>query len=225
MDDSNLTAALQANPSEWDLVGPTAEADIRRAIARYGDAAVKAAVKNLTKPKRGRKQERDWPELREYIEKDAREWLAGGDPFKTRTNYSIAQDFAAKNPGHGAVSTHKRIERKLAKKPYDRRWFVLVTAMHLSRDSLPHAQHIRALEELAQLNASAGIWQEALELAQSDIADYQAKTGGPPQASLSMKEIQSGARNALLAAVRPLNRQGGLFGFLPPLSALSGQAE
>ena len=219
MDDSTTNgggiAALLANQPKWDLVGPTAEDDIRRAIVRYGADAVKAAVRRLTKPKRGRKPEKDWPELREVINADARDWLAGRDPVAARSNYSVAKDFADKMPGHSAVSTHKRIERKLTKKPYDRRWFMLVTAENLSRDGVPHAQHIRALEALAQLSQDAGgqAWKLSLELAKSAISDYQTKKGAPPPAELSMKEIQDAARNPLLAFPQPSHR-GGLFGLL-----------
>lgn len=224
-DDSGI-AALLANPPKWDLVGPTAEDDIQRAITRYGADAVKAAVRSLTRPKRGRKPERDWPELREVIETDARDWLAGGDPFSDRTNYSIARDFADKSPGHSAVSTHKRIERKLAKKPYDRRWFVLVAAENLSRDGVPHAQHIRALEALAQLSHDAGgeVWQTSLKWARLAISDYEAKIGTPPPAELSMKAVKDAARNALLSLTKPTSR-GGMFGLAGALPASDSEPD
>src|SRR3546814_19179799 len=70
---------------KMDLIGPTVADDIRRAIARCGADAVKVAVKNATKAKRGRKKEADWPELRELMEADASEGLAGKDPFDPRS--------------------------------------------------------------------------------------------------------------------------------------------
>src|SRR3546814_11429091 len=100
---------------KMDLIGPTVDDDIRRAIARYGADAVKVAVKNATKAKRGRKKEPDWPELREIMEADAREWLAGNEPFTTRSNYSIEKELPARNPGHTLVSTQNLIERKLTR--------------------------------------------------------------------------------------------------------------
>lgn len=224
--DNNRIATLLANPPKWDLVGPTAEDDIQRAIARYGSDAVKAAVRSLTKPKRGRKPEKDWPELREFIEADARDWLAGEDPFATRTNYSIARAFAEKNPGHSAVSTHKRIERKLAKKPYDRRWFTLVVAENLSRDSFPHAQHIRALKALAQLSHDAGskTWESSLKSALLTLADYEAKNGAPPPAELSMDAVESASRHPVISFPEPF-RRGGMFGLLSAPPAQREQTE
>src|SRR3546814_15104128 len=49
---------------KMDLIGPTVDDDTRRAIARYGADAVKVAVKNATKAKRGRKKEPDRSEER-----------------------------------------------------------------------------------------------------------------------------------------------------------------
>lgn len=205
-------ATLLSNPPKYDLVGPTAEDDISRAIARYGTDAVKAAVKTLTKPKRGRKRENDWSELSDVIEADARRWLAGGDPFTERTNYSIARDFAKKNPGHNSISTYKRIERKLGKRPYDRRWFTLVTAEALSRDGVPYAQHIRALQALEQLESGgkSSVWPGILKLARLAISDYERKFGELPPATMSMKEVEEKSRNVFVG----LNEQqvGGMFG-------------
>src|SRR3546814_7581713 len=88
------------------------------------------------------------------MEADAREWLAGNDPFTTRSNYSIAKELSERNPGHSIVSTHKRIERKLSRGPYNRRWFALVWAENLSRNQGPHGAHIRADRKSTRLNSS-----------------------------------------------------------------------
>src|SRR3546814_11670708 len=119
--------------TKMDLIGPTVDDDIRRAIARYGADDVKVAVKNATKAKRGRKKEPDWPEPREIMEADAREWLAGNDPFTTRSNYSIAKEIAESNLGHSIVSTNKRIERNHYRGQYNRRWLALVRAENRKR--------------------------------------------------------------------------------------------
>ncbi|WP_374543553.1 hypothetical protein [Sphingorhabdus sp.] len=200
---------------QLDIVGPTVNDDIRRIINRYGVDAVKLAVKEQTKSKKGRKPEKDWPELRDVIEADARDWLIGNDPFKNRSNYAIAKDFALKRPGQSAISTHQRIERKLKKKPHDRYWYTLVTAQRISWDSFPFAQHLRALKALAELPASNGghhSWQLAVENAERDISDYEKKTGEYPAAHLSMKAVEDVARNALL--VPPLRQGLGLAGLL-----------
>ena len=209
---------------QMDLVGPTVDDDIRRAIQRYGADAVKAAIKNATKAKRGRPLERDWPELRDVIHADALEWLAGGDPFAARSNYAIAKDFAERNPGHSVVSTHKRIERKLSRGPYDRRWFTLVTAENLSRDGFPYAAHLRALEAVAMLpdTKTADVWQSMLERARSTVADFEAREGEPPNPSMSYRQIEEAVREGSLAALVAPPRRGGLFGLASPRMQSSG---
>ena len=203
---------------QMDLVGPTVDDDIRRAIQRYGAEAVKAAVKSATRAKRGRPLERDWPELRDIIHADALEWLAGGDPFAARSNYAIAKDFAERNPGHSVVSTHKRIERKLSRGPYDRRWFTLVTAENLSRDGFPYSAHLRALEAVASLPDTkiADVWQSMLDRARSTVADFEAREGKPPDPSMSYKQIEEAVQKGSLAALVAPPRRGGLFGLASP---------
>jgi hypothetical protein len=217
------TASLLDDPPKWDLVGPTVDDDIGRAIRRYGTEAVKLAVKKHTTAKKGRKPERDWPELREIIEADALNWLNGNDPFQTRTNYAIAQDFSRNHPGHSAVSTHQRIERKLKKKPYDRLWHMLISAENLSREGFPYGLHMRALEALAELSPENGghqVWQSKLKRAKNDIADYHKKQGDCPAAHLSMKEVEDGAQKVLLRSLISIGREsaGLLERYLPQSS-------
>lgn len=208
----NALTGLSPDGPKFDLVGPTVDDDIRRIIARYGTEAVKQAVKRVTKPKRGRKPEKDWPELREVVESDARDWLAGGDPFSSRSNYSIAKDFADKNPGHSHPATMKRIERKLVQK---RVWMTLVTAENFSREGYPYAVHIRALEALTEAD-SHPVWTSIRDRAKSNVADYEAKKGEAPPAHMSMKEVEDATRNALLTltALSQPKKSGGLFGLL-----------
>lgn len=209
------TGALASfTPPQWDLVGPAVEDDIRRAVQRYGAEAVKAAVKEATKGKRGRPREPDWPELRDVIEADALQWLAGGDPFAARSNYAIAKDFAERNPGHSVVSTHKRIERKLSRGPYDRRWFTLVTAENLSREDFPYAVHLRAIEAVASLPDPfiAEVWQSLLRRALSTVADYEAREGYPPDPSMSFRQVEEAVQKGSLASLIAPSKRGGLFG-------------
>lgn len=194
---------------KWDLVGPTANDDIRRAVSRYGAEAVKSAVKEATKAKLGRKRMRDWPELREIIEVDARAWLAGEDPFAARSNYAIAKMFAERNPGHSVISTHKRIERKLSQRPFDRRWYTIVAAESLSRDDFPYAAHIRALSALAELPEPAGsvMWRTWLAEALSTLADYEAREGHPPVCKMTFLQVEEAVKQGGVAALTAANQQ------------------
>lgn len=189
---------LGGGPPKYDLVGPTVDDDVRRAISRYGPEAVKAAVKARTKLRRGRTKINDGRELRHVGEADAREWLEGGDPIAARSNYSVAKLFAETNPGQSAISTHQRIMRKLRQKPFDRLWYLLVTAESLSRENYSWKQHIRALEGLTEVD-SHPVWTDILHRAESDVADYEAKKGEPPADALTMKEVEDGARNAMMS--------------------------
>lgn len=200
-----------------DLVGPTVDDDIRRAIWRYGPQAVKEAVREATKAKRGRKREPDWSELRELIEADARDWLAGKDPFAARSNYAIAKEFSERMPGQSAISTHKRIERKLSHGPHDRRWYTLVSAQDQSRMAGSYHRYLRALDALTKLQEPShpDLWQAVLDRARATIADFQAREGRPPPEEMTYQEIEDTVKslglNALIA--KPQNR--GLFGGRP----------
>ena len=214
MTTNGLSGALSSflgAPPKFDLVGPAVDDDIRRAINRYGREAVKDAIKRLTKPRRGRPTMNDWHELRNEIEADARDWIEGGDPIAARTNYALAKQFADANPGQSAVSTHQRIERKLSKKPHGRVWFMLVTAENMTRESYSWKQHIRALEALSK-EASASLWESFLDRAKSDAEDYQSKLGEAPPDELTMKQVEEGARNAMMSLSQLA--KGGLSGLL-----------
>ncbi len=211
-----LNALLNPAPSlpAMDFVGPTADDDIRRAINRHGADAVKAAVKRQTKAKIGRPKVNDWRELHPFIEEDALTWLEGGDPFATRSNYSIAKAIADDNPGHSHSATMKRIQRKLGGR-LGRKWFTLVNAWMKSEEKYPYTAHLRTLRMLCSLDPQ-GMWQQYLEKAEGSIADYTAKHGQPTD-NLTMATIEAGAKeplNALLAMNRLQPRRGGMFGLL-----------
>ena len=174
----------------------TLEGLIRLAIDHYGSDAVRATAKALTRSRPGRPKLHDWLELRHVTEADARDWLEGRDPFSFRSNYSIAKEYAEKHPGWNAISTYKRIERKLGQKPYDRVWFMLVRAMLGSRDKWPFAIHLKALQELAVIDPNPN-FQTLLRVAQSNISAYESKSGQAPPPELTMREIRESARNAL----------------------------
>lgn len=203
-----MTNKLGKLPGElapnFDIVGPTVEADVRRIINRYGAAVVKAAVKTMTMAPRGRRKINDWRDLVDVMREDAHEWLNGGDPFSSRTDYSIAKRFAERNPGQSAISTHQRIERKLRKAPYNRRWYMLVTAEGMSHDKNAWKLHVRALEELARIDTHT-MWSIRLKRINSEVSDYTAKWGSPSD-EMTMKEVEEGARKSV----------PGILGLAPP---------
>lgn len=168
-----------------DAHGKAAEEAVRVAIARYGVEAVKAAVQRLTKPKLGRKPVKDWPELRQFIEADARAFLAGGDPFTARTNYSIAKAFADQNPGHSHPGTMKRIMRKLDER---RVWTTLVVAENMSRQDYPLSDHFRVLQALCRLEPEKS-WQIWHSEAEALVRKYEHMFGSKPAHELSLKQV------------------------------------
>ena len=207
----------KAEPEEFSidqkmgLIGPDVDDDIRRAITRYGADAVRKAARRLTTRKRGRPLGNDWAFLRDVLTEDAKDWLAGGDPFNTRSNYSIAKDFAERNPGHNSPSTVRRIQRKLTEKPYDRIFRTLIYAENISEENYPHGDHIRALVELIKINDHSA-WKLALKNVKSEIADYEAVVGELPPEHFSIKQVTNAAHNAHLELVRPpKNTLRGLF--------------
>lgn len=212
-----LSTFAELAGQEGDLVGPTVEDDIRRAVKRYGADAVRNAVKKLTTQKRGRPLEKDWPLLKEVHVEDAREWLAGRDPLAASSNYSIAKDYADRNLGQSHPADMKRIERKLKRKPFDRRLSMLITAWNLSRENYPYSAHIRTLEELKKVDLPA-MWSTVLERARSEIADYQAKIGELPPEEFSIKQVEDAASQARMEVVLP--REGWTLRGLAALSPL-----
>jgi len=215
---TNALLGSSQNLSKMDFVGPTADDDIRRAINRYGADAVKAAIKRQTKAKIGRPKLNDWKELAPIIEEHADLWLKGEDPFAAYSNYSIAKNYAAANPGQSAIATHKRIERKLKASRHGRKWFTLVLAFERSKDAYPHPTHIRALEELCELDPQFPAWSWHLDQIQGSIADYERLHGEPPPAHLTATQVEEGSKvvNALLDYGKS-PRPGGLFGLLGTL--------
>ncbi|MCJ8158547.1 hypothetical protein [Sphingomonas sp. LaA6.9] len=177
---------------KMEFVGPTVEDDVRRLIVRYGIDAVRDAVKKQAKKKRGRPEEKDIRELRPFLEQDARAWLEGRDPFAERSNYAIAQQFANERPGHSYAGTMTRIQKKLAQK---RKFYVFAIAEALARDEYPYKQHLRALEAVAT-ESDHEIWTLVIDRANGTLASYTRKHGEPDD-SITMKQIEEGARNAL----------------------------
>lgn len=199
-------ALLAAAATKFDIVGPTVDDDVRRIIARYGADAVKEAVKAQTKPKRGRKPEKDWPLLWPYIVRDAREFLDGGDPFERWSDWSIANDYAKEKPGQSPSATVKRILGRLKEK---RRIFMLIEAERISRTDYPFAVNLRALTELTRAERHP-VWASMYARAQKHIDDYTAKYGAPPDEEFPIAKVEILAEMPVPKA--EVARYGGLIG-------------
>jgi hypothetical protein len=174
---------------DLDISGPTVDDDIRRLIGRYGAEKIQEAVKRQTARKRGRPPEGDWSELGDILREDARLWLEGVDPFKGRSNRSIARGFAEKHTGHSREATRDRVMRKLRER---RRYYTLVEAERLSETEYPCAENLRAIAALRETGTRRDLWERLLRFREGSLADYRSKFGEPP-ASMTMQELQAEA--------------------------------
>ncbi len=174
------------------LLGLDLDQEISRLISRYGyDAVNEAVVDQGPKPKRGRKVIEDWPEILPIISADALLWLAGQDPFRERSNYSIAKQIADKLPEHRRVSTQDRIERKLGKK---RVLLTLARAVYISREDYPYVDYIRALEALLKIDP-CDPWRNSLNAARRTLAEYEARLGSLPPSECSIIAVNAQLQN------------------------------
>ena len=149
---------------------------VRLLVSRFGADTVRDAVNKATKGKRGRKAEKDGPHLTPYIRMDAIDWLEGRDPFTLRKNYAVAKKIAEEHPGHSAVSTHARIERKLKK---SRRWFMLVRAHEIAQKEYPFATHLRALDALRSADGAHEVWEKIYKTDSQAVVEYRTLLGEP----------------------------------------------
>lgn len=146
-------------------------------VARFGADAVRAAAKRATRKKKGRRPENDVPLLRPWLEKDVEDWFNGIDPFKARSNYSIAQEFAEQFPGHSRFATKDRIERKLRRL---RQLSMLARVQRIAKEQHPYAVFLRALRCLVEAERHV-VWESALEWALGKLARYQEQFGKPDE--------------------------------------------
>jgi hypothetical protein len=195
------------------------DTQIRILISRHGADAVCDALAKATKKKRGRKPDNDWPLLAESMRLDAKDWLEGRDPFKLRTNYAVAKRFAEEHPGHSAVSTHARVERKLKEK---RRWWMLVSAQQLARNEYPFGDYLRALDALSKLDQATQAWADLLGFGRIRLNAYRSTIGEPDpkmtveaiEQALKDQHLRQMATSTLAATRKPFRASKGGVGLL-----------
>ena len=197
------------------LLTQSLEQELGALIFKHGKPAVKDAVNKLTKAKRGRPPDKDWPLLRAEMEQDARDWISGVNPVKRRKNYGIAQRFAEANKGQSFLAKHRRIMGKLAER---RSWMGLVTAYELTRSGheFAYTDHVRVLKELARRFSDESVWHQILDFANRAIEMFQQLNGAVPD-GLSMTAVED--RNKKLFALGNIQmatkeRSTGLLGTL-----------
>lgn len=189
-------------PPKLDFVGPTVDDDMRRLIRRYGVEAAQVALKSQSAGKPGRPHENDWLLLADIIREDARDWLAGGNPFKTRSNGAIARDFVEQRPGQSRASTKKRIKLKLSR---SRRYVTFCEAERLARSEYPYDQYLRALNALIVAGKYTALWAEQSYRTLACIAEYTAKFGEPPP-NMTIQQLEADAAKPLTPTPTPENR-------------------
>lgn len=171
--------------SEWDAMfpppanGQPLDELIADLVNWYGPDAVRDAVARIAKKTRGRKMETDWDEISFTLEQDAHDWLSGKDPFKIRTNYSIAKAAADANPGHSYPSTLRRLMGELAKR---REHLVYLCAWSISQQHFPFDSFFRTINALNESDPSrGGYFKKSVQEKLGALAAYREQFGEPDQ--------------------------------------------
>ena len=203
---SDRIARLLANPhaAGWQSL----DAALEKLVREFGAAEVRSAALRLTKQKRGRKAEKDWPLLQEQMMQDARALIRGASVSDLPTNYAIATAFIEQHPGHNPASTHRRIMGKLAK---GRDWITWYHVIDIAEKEEPFIVYF----ELSSRYPDGVIFQEYC-LQKADrmrgvLERYRSLYGEPP-VDMTMGAIEAKTRepvqNALMAYLPSFGLRG-----------------
>ena len=168
--------------------------ELERLLARFGKAVVGKEAKRLTKGTGGRKYKDDAGLLWELVKSDVQAVIDGIDIFEKRTKYSIAKEFAEKNPGHSNAATHQRIENKLN----NRKNAVILAAIIEVIESYPHVKFVDISDKYGHLK----FFKNLFDLHLGVIEEYRKLIGAPPE-EMSMAHI--GREVNRLRALPPVN--------------------
>ncbi|MDR6853612.1 hypothetical protein J2Y54_003132 [Sphingomonas sp. BE123] len=206
----NRVAKLLANPpaAGWHSL----DAALERLVREFGAAEVRSAALRLTKQKRGRKAERDWPLLQEQMMRDARALLRGASAADLPTNYAIATAFVEQNPGHNPASTHRRIMGKLTK---GRDWITWYHVIDIAKKEEPFIAFFQASYRYPD-----GLIFQEHRLREADrmrgvLERYRGFYGEPP-ADMTMDAIEAKTKEPI---------QNPLMAFLPSLGFRGSQPD
>lgn len=176
------------------LPEPDLRFELFRLQSRFGRAALIAELEKLTRPPRGRPRLNDHARLNPQFEQDARDLLAGKDPFK-QTDYRIAKTHSDADPGHNRESTARRLRDYLKA---HRAAAILVQVLFARPEGYPHAAYIQALRwpiptKYLVPDALRAAAAQRVSDAEAAIAEYREKLGEPP-AAMTLAEIMAELR-------------------------------
>lgn len=132
------------------------------------------------------------------LREDALLWLAGADPFKSRSNRKMALHLVNQNPGQSDESTYRRIMGKLSAR---RRYYTMVEAEWLSQSDHPYSQNLRAIKALIEIGVKRDLWEGLLRLNEGALADYTRKFG-EPSANATMQELHAEAAKPMVEKIQ-----------------------
>jgi hypothetical protein len=156
--------------------------EIENLIKRFGKKAVRDRTNEICKGTAGNNPKPDWPQLMQVFEDDARDWLAGRDPEKTRTNYAIAKNFPYDDSNIIEQSKRKRIEKKLRN---ERKRAMLVGAFWIAERELSWKRFFEVANEAAKLESNV----EKLALFYQRELDQYRDHFGEPSDAMTVMEI------------------------------------
>ena len=168
--------------------GQTLDQLISELVGWYGADAVRDATARLAKKRRGRTIETDLSEITYTVEQDAIDWLNGLDPFKLRSNYSIAKNAASANPGHSYDATFRRFMGELAK---CRVPMVYNIAAGFSLVDYPFGMLFRAEQALASIDSWMARAVAGLANDKRNLLDQYQELLGTPDPELTWPEISA----------------------------------
>lgn len=165
------------------------DVEIERLVAAYGAKAVREAAGRIGKLKRGRPSEPDYWGLKDTIEQDARDCLAGRDPRKIRSNRSIARNFVPIKRQHSKEATEERILKLLRKQ---RAVWIKVQAMLICENEFPFSRYFQVAREVEKIPQYRNAISTMINLRLGYLERYRERYGEPrPEMTIEQIELEA----------------------------------